>query len=114
MRSLLVTIAFLAATPLPVSAEQYCWAEQPNPYAWSHGPYPRAPSPDGRVRLACAANQDGRLACAVAEEQPTGWGYGEAALRLSRGYRLCDGVTYPEPISLRFQFVNDRATEPVS
>ncbi|MGH6951424.1 MAG: hypothetical protein ACREH4_11150, partial [Vitreimonas sp.] len=86
-------------------AERYCWAQQPND---RHVPsYLRRSSlPDGHVRLECAVNQERRLACAVAEEHPTGWGYGEAALRLSRHYRLCEGVAYPEPISLQILFVN--------
>lgn len=49
--------------------------------------YPReafAADVEGAVELDCMVEPDGRLACAIASETPRGWGFGEAALALSR------------------------------
>lgn len=51
--------------------------------------YPReafAADVEGVVELDCLVELDGRLTCAVASESPLGWGFGEAALALSRGH----------------------------
>ena len=43
----------------------------------------------GVVSLACTVRASGDLAqCAVAEETPRGWGFGEAALSLSKRFRM--------------------------
>lgn len=49
--------------------------------------YPReafAADVEGAVELDCMVELDGRLTCAIASETPLGWGFGEAALALSR------------------------------
>lgn len=53
--------------------------------------YPRralARGESGRVTLDCLATRDGDLECSVAEETPHGWGFGRAAERMSRHFRL--------------------------
>ncbi len=51
---------------------------------------------EGRVSLDCIVSADGRIACTVTAEDPQGWGFGEAALRISRHFRMApatqDGV----------------------
>ncbi len=42
---------------------------------------------EGRVMLDCLVSADGRIACTVVSEDPTGWGFGEAAIRISRNFR---------------------------
>lgn len=42
----------------------------------------------GHVTLACTANGGGGLECSVASEDPPGFGFGRAALDLSRKFRL--------------------------
>jgi len=42
---------------------------------------------EGRVMLDCLVSADGRIACSVISEDPTGWGFGEAAIRISRNFR---------------------------
>ncbi|MBL8542232.1 MAG: TonB family protein [Hyphomonadaceae bacterium] len=42
---------------------------------------------DGRVTLACIVQRNLRLDCSVAEENPPGQGFGEAALRIARRFR---------------------------
>ncbi|WP_395647849.1 hypothetical protein [Terricaulis sp.] len=43
---------------------------------------------DGRVVLDCVADGRGRLSCSVAEEAPRGFGFGNAAISISRGLRI--------------------------
>jgi protein TonB len=31
---------------------------------------------------------DGRISCSVINEDPSGWGFGEAAMRISRSFRM--------------------------
>ena len=42
----------------------------------------------GRVTLDCEARASGALDCSVANEDPGGYGFGDAALRISRGMRV--------------------------
>jgi protein TonB len=42
---------------------------------------------EGRVVLDCLVSADGRIACSVISEDPTGWGFGDAAIRISRNFR---------------------------
>jgi protein TonB len=42
----------------------------------------------GRVVLDCVVTGGGRLDCSVAEESPPGWGFGEAAVSISRQTRI--------------------------
>lgn len=42
----------------------------------------RAASIEGRALVACVVRSNGRRDCAVEAEEPTGWGFGDVALRL--------------------------------
>jgi protein TonB len=42
---------------------------------------------EGRVVLDCLVSGSGSISCSVASEDPTGWGFGDAALRISRRFR---------------------------
>jgi TonB family protein len=66
---------------------------------WMHRPtqrdfrnaYPRRAQfsgQQGHVTLACTATSGGGLECSVAEESPRGYGFGRAAMDLSRKFRL--------------------------
>ncbi len=58
--------------------------------------YPReafAADIEGVVELDCMVALDGRLTCIVASEAPPGWGFGEAALALSRDHIMAP-LTY--------------------
>jgi hypothetical protein len=51
---------------------------------------------EGRVVLSCAT-EDGRIrACTVAEEEPRGWGFGNAALEAACRYQLAPGGPQPD------------------
>lgn len=42
----------------------------------------------GLVVLDCLVGIDGRLACSVASEEPQRWGFGSAALRAAKEFRM--------------------------
>lgn len=42
----------------------------------------------GRVVLLCTSDAGGNLSCVVESEEPTGWGFGQAAVRATREVRL--------------------------
>jgi len=65
---------------------------------------------EGSVFLLCVVIADGRIGCAVQSETPPGYGFGEAAMQLSRSLRLSttttsgrpsNGMTVRVPISFR-------------
>jgi protein TonB len=43
---------------------------------------------NGRVELSCIIQLDTTLDCTVATEEPTGYGFGDAALRVSETWRI--------------------------
>ena len=55
-----------------------------------------ARSVSGSATLDCLVGVDGALQCGVTSEEPAGWGFGDAALLLSRRFRMApetrDGV----------------------
>lgn len=53
----------------------------------------------GRVVLDCAVATDGRLYCAVASEDPAGWGFGEASLQAARHFRVAPATADGQPTS---------------
>lgn len=63
----------------------------------------------GLVELACAIRANGRLTCDIANEGPTGWGFGAAALELARRLRAEDTMSDGGPsagaeIIVEFEF----------
>jgi periplasmic protein TonB len=64
----------------------------------------------GRVQLDCLVDSTGRIACTVVSEDPPGWGFGDAAIRISRSFRMApqtadgrptSGGRIPVPITFR-------------
>jgi protein TonB len=67
------------------------WASQPTADEFTDAYPPRAEllGKTGRVVLLCTVLASGDLTdCGVAEETPSGWGFGAAALRLAKRFRL--------------------------
>lgn len=65
---------------------------------------------EGRVVLDCTVNANGSLSCSVASEDPSGWGFGEASLKIARQFKVrpkledgrpTDGGSIRVPISWR-------------
>lgn len=66
------------------------WLQQPDgdDFARLYPDRARDREQEGRVMLDCVVSADGRIACSVASEDPPGWGFGEASLRISRQFRV--------------------------
>ncbi|MBL8548420.1 MAG: energy transducer TonB [Hyphomonadaceae bacterium] len=81
----------VAPAPPPVSViTNPTWLERPNARDFARYYPERALERErtGRVVLDCVVAADGRIGCGVASEDPTGWGFGEAAVRISRSFRM--------------------------
>jgi protein TonB len=57
----------------------------------------------GVVSLDCLVRADGALSCSVLSETPTGYGFGEAALRISRTYRMEPATRDGRAVEARYQ-----------
>jgi TonB family protein len=66
------------------------WIDRANPndFARYYPERARSRRLEGRAVLDCAVGSDGRLTCTVVSEYPSGLGFGEASLRVSRHYRM--------------------------
>lgn len=85
--------------PSPAEITQPRWIETPNGADFARH-YPRRAlerERDGRVVLDCVVAATGRLGCAVASETPAGWGFGEAALRISESFRMSPMLENGQP-----------------
>jgi protein TonB len=60
---------------------------------------------EGQVVLECLVNTSGALGCAVVSETPANWGFGEAALRISRDYRMSPAMRDGMPVEGRYRMV---------
>lgn len=83
-------VAEVEGKPEPFDITSPTWATRPDAAAFARV-YPRRAlreGRDGRVVLECFANADGTLVCTVLEETPSGYGFGNAALRVAREFRL--------------------------
>lgn len=87
-------------TPIPVAVDPppappspvltgMVWLERPSARDWARFYPPRAMERNqtGSVVLDCLVDSGGRISCSVVSEDPTGWGFGDAALRISRNFR---------------------------
>lgn len=94
----ILAIVMLAACAAP-SGDQQASDEDIIPPSWINRPndrdlrvyFPLAAQHagvGGRVQLDCIIQLDTRLDCAVASEEPAGYGFGEAALQMSRNWRV--------------------------
>lgn len=101
VRAILSVLAF-AIAPIAASAqtgpaqpvpegdrEGFMWLVQPSslPYSMFFPADALMQGVVGRVVLECATRLDQRLDCHVAEEAPQGWGFGDAAIGVSRSFR---------------------------
>lgn len=76
--------------PAPRAISEVVWARRPSARDYNRF-YPRRAldaGQSGRVVLECTANGRGALNCSVDEEDPPGWGFGEAAMRIARQARI--------------------------
>ena len=89
------------APPTPSVITNPTWLERPNARDFARY-YPERAlerGQEGRVSLACIVAADGRIACTVTSDDPHGWGFGEAALRISRHFRMAPATRDGAPTS---------------
>lgn len=78
------------------------WVERPRDLARY---YPRRAvrmNVEGSATLDCRVAVDGRLTCAVISETPPDWGFGEAAQRIAREYRMVPAMRNGQAIEARY------------
>jgi periplasmic protein TonB len=100
-------------TPIPVAVDPppappaaavltgITWLARPSQQDFDRYYPPRANQreQEGRVVLDCIVSGDGRIACTVASEEPSGWGFGDAAVRISRNFRAAAQTSDGRPTS---------------
>lgn len=79
------------------------WLRQPRDLARYYPPRALARSITGQVVLDCLVDANGALNCAVASETPTNWGFGDAALRISRDYRMVPAMRDGQSVEARYR-----------
>lgn len=57
----------------------------------------------GQVVLDCLVDVAGALNCAVVSETPANWGFGDAALRISRDYRMAPAMRDGQAVQGRYR-----------
>ena len=92
----------------PATITQPTWLQRPRNL---QSYYPRRAllrGVEGDVLLNCRVSVSGALDCDVAAEAPTGWGFGEAALRIARDHRMVpatrDGAAVEARYTMRVPF----------
>jgi len=90
MKRILLALAFAAlSTPAGAQVQPVPWAaQQPTArdFRDTYPPGALAEGVEGRVLLACTITDEYKLDCVVQSETPPDYGFGGAALRLSRLY----------------------------
>jgi len=84
---------------LPPVITEPRWTERPNAADFTRH-YPRRAlerGREGRVVLDCVVAANRRIGCSVAEETPAGWGFGDAALRISEAFRMSPMLENGQP-----------------
>ena len=87
------------APPAPSVITNPVFLEQPNvrDYARYYPARAQERDQEGRATLDCIVAVDGRLACTITSEDPPGWGFGEATLRVSRHFRVAPQTRDGQP-----------------
>jgi protein TonB len=89
-----------AAPPSPVLTG-YVWLQRPSGQDFNRY-YPRRASNmnvEGSATLDCIVSASGQISCTVASESPQGWGFGEAAIQISRNFRMAAQTADGRPTS---------------
>lgn len=99
----------LSQTPWPVAADAPVIVERPNWVVRPHDLaryYPtraRTRGVEGVAVLDCRVDVFGALACNVTSETPSGWGFGDAALRIAADHRMAPATRDGLPVEGRYR-----------
>jgi periplasmic protein TonB len=77
------------------------WVKRPNGRDFERYYPPRALEREkgGRVVLACVVSATGSIDCTVANETPEGWGFADAALKMSKLFQMSPQTVNGQPTS---------------
>jgi TonB family protein len=81
------------------------WLRQPRDLARYYPERALRREIEGRVVLDCSVSVRGELDCAVASETPANWGFGAAALAISRDYQMVPAMRGGVPVEARHRMV---------
>jgi len=78
------------APPTPAVLTGVRWLQQPNGNDYARYFPSRAleRGQEGSVTVDCLVDGNGRISCTVVNEDPPGWGFGEATLRIARQFQV--------------------------
>lgn len=94
-------VAFTPAQP-PVVTDP-SWTRRPRNLERFYPVRARQLGIEGEVTLDCVVSAEGALGCVVARETPPGWGFGDAALRISREHRMVPATREGQPVEARYR-----------
>ncbi len=95
------TIIFPDAAPSEITNPR--WLRQPRDLARYYPPRALAREIPAVVSLDCLVDVGGALHCSVLSETPSGWGFGDAALRISRDYRMVPAMRGGQAVEGRYR-----------
>jgi periplasmic protein TonB len=93
----------LFAPPQPPAISDPHWLRRPRDLGRFYPVRARAAGIEGVVVLDCAVSPQGALDCAIVSETPPGWGFGDAAQRISREHRMAPALRDGVPIEARYR-----------
>jgi protein TonB len=79
------------------------WLRQPRDLASYYPGRALAREIGGQVLLDCLVDVNGALDCSVVTETPVNWGFGQAALRISRDYRMVPALRAGQAVQGRYR-----------
>jgi protein TonB len=99
----LVTASTTGAGEGPVLVTSPYWTRRPNNLARYYPPRALSRGIEGAVVLDCIVRVSGTLDCAPISETPAGWGFGDAALRISREHAMTPAMRNGLPTEGRYR-----------
>jgi protein TonB len=81
------------------------WVRRPRDLARYYPARALSRGQEGRAVLDCVVSVTGALACVVVSETPASWGFGDAALRISRDYQMVPATRDGAPVEARHRMV---------
>jgi protein TonB len=99
----LVTVVVGGAGEGPVLVTSPYWTRRPNNLARYYPPRALSRGIEGAVVLDCIVRVSGTLDCAPISETPAGWGFGDAALRISREHAMTPAMRNGLPTEGRYR-----------
>jgi len=92
-----------APPPGPVEITAPHWLQRPRDLSRYYPSRALARGVEGEVLLDCRVSTGGALDCSIIAESPQGWGFGAAALRISRDHRMAPATSAGAVVEGRYR-----------